>query len=276
MALARHKREMDAQDAAASLMTPRAAPHPIPSGSTAAAHSSPALGAASASPPRQRSPSPARMSRWSPGRRARSRRLLPRSWPRAASAEALVLDVADPVAVQRTLGEREPFDILVNNAGTNRPAPFTEVTVEDFDAVLGLNLRAAFFVAQAVARRLIAAGKPGSIIHISSQMGHVGGARRSVYCASKHAIEGLTKAMAIDLAPHRHPRKLDLPDLHRDADDEALLRGAGFRADVLGKIKLGRLGQVEDLMGTIVLLAGDASALTTGSSLIVDGGWTAE
>ena len=136
-----------------------------------------------------------------------------------------MLDVTDPAAVRRALDGREPFDILVNNAGTNRPAPFTEVTVEDFDAVMGLNLRAAFFVAQAVARRLIEAGKPGSIIHISSQMGHVGGARRTVYCASKHAIEGLDQGDGDRPRAARHPGEFDLPDVHRDADDEAVLRG---------------------------------------------------
>ena len=192
------------------------------------------------------------------------------------TAEALPLDVADPASVKQAVDAREPFDILVSNAGTNRPAPFAEVTVEDFDAVMGLNLRAAFFVAQAVAQRLIASGKPGSIIQISSQMGHVGGARRTVYCASKHAIEGLTKAMAIDLAPHRIRVNSICPTFIETPLTKPFFEAPSFRADVLGKIKLGRLGQVEDLMGTIVLLASDASALTTGSSLLVDGGWTAE
>lgn len=192
------------------------------------------------------------------------------------SADALALDVGDAEAVRQALAAREPFDILVNNAGTNRPAPFAEVTTEDFDAIMGLNLRAAFFVAQAVARGLIAAGKPGSIIHISSQMGHVGGARRSVYCASKHAIEGLTKAMAIDLAPHGIRVNSIGPTFIETPLTRPFFEAPAFRADVLSKIKLGRLGQVEDLMGTIVLLAGDASALTTGSSVLIDGGWTAE
>ena len=113
------------------------------------------------------------------------------------------LDVRDVEAVKETVAAQEPFDILVNNAGTNRPAPFVDVKVEDFDFVFSLNVRAAYFVAQAVARQLIEAKRPGSIINMSSQMGHVGGPTRTVYCATKHAMEGFTKAMAIELAPHK-------------------------------------------------------------------------
>ncbi|MGH6921750.1 MAG: SDR family NAD(P)-dependent oxidoreductase, partial [Geminicoccaceae bacterium] len=118
------------------------------------------------------------------------------------SAEPLVLDVTDVAATQAAVAAQPAFDVLINNAGTNRPAPFLEVTLEDYDAVTDLNLRAAFFVAQGVARRMVEAAIKGSIVNISSQMGHVGGENRTVYCASKHALEGLTKAMAIDLAPH--------------------------------------------------------------------------
>lgn len=191
-------------------------------------------------------------------------------------AEARVLDVSDPAAVAALVQEEAPFDTLVNNAGTNRPAPFTEVTLADFDAIMGLNLRAAFFVAQAVARRQIEAGVSGSIIHVSSQMGHVGGARRSVYCASKHAIEGLTKAMAIDLAPHRIRVNTVCPTFIETPLTKPYFENAAFRTDVLSKIKLGRLGQVEDVMGAIVFLASAASALMTGSAVMIDGGWTAE
>ena len=122
---------------------------------------------------------------------------------RGQQADPLTLDVRDVEAVKTTIAAQEPFDILVNNAGTNRPAPFVDVKVEDFDFVFGLNVRAAYFLAQAVARRLIDAKKSGSIINMSSQMGHVGGATRTVYCATKHAMEGFTKAMAIELAPHK-------------------------------------------------------------------------
>ena len=191
-------------------------------------------------------------------------------------AEALVLDVTDLAAVRAAIETHAAFDILVNNAGTNRPASFLDVTEQDYDAISALNQRAAFFVAQAVARRMVQEGKRGSIIHISSQMGHVGGARRTVYCMSKHGIEGLTKAMAIDLADHGirvntiGPTFIDTPLTRPFWNDKA------FHADVVRRIKLGRLGTVEDLMGAVVYLASDASALVTGTSLVVDGGWTAE
>jgi NAD(P)-dependent dehydrogenase (short-subunit alcohol dehydrogenase family) len=191
-------------------------------------------------------------------------------------AEALAIDVTDIEAMRAVLAARPPFHILVNNAGTNRPAPVTEVTPEDFDAVLGLNLRATFFVAQAVARGLIAAGAQGSIINISSQMGHVGGPRRSVYCASKAAMEGMTKAMALDLAPHGIRVNTLCPTFIETPMTRPFFADESFRTSVLSRIKLGRLGQVEDLMGAILFLAGDASALMTGAPLIVDGGWTAE
>jgi NAD(P)-dependent dehydrogenase (short-subunit alcohol dehydrogenase family) len=192
------------------------------------------------------------------------------------SAEALVLDVTDLPAVRAAIEQQPPFDVLVNNAGTNRPAAFLDVTETDYDAITTLNLRAAFFVAQAAARRMVQAGLRGSIIHISSQMGHVGGARRTVYCMSKHGIEGLTKAMAIDLAPHGirvntiGPTFIDTPLTRPFWTDKA------FHDDVLRRIKLGRLGTVEDLMGAVVFLASDAAALVTGTALVVDGGWTAE
>ncbi len=191
-------------------------------------------------------------------------------------ADTLVLDVTDLQAVRAALESAGPFDILVNNAGTNRPRSFLDVTEDDYDAITSLNLRAAYFVAQSVASRLAAAGKPGSIIHISSQMGHVGGQNRTVYCMTKHGIEGLTKAMAIDLAPlgirvnSIGPTFIDTPLTKPFFENHA------FRDDVLRRIKLGRLGTVQDLMGAVVFLAGDAAALITGTSLLVDGGWTAE
>ena len=170
----------------------------------------------------------------------------------------------------------EPLEILVNNAGNNRPKLMLEVSVEDFDAIMALNVRAAFFVAQAVVRRLLSARMTGSIVNVSSQMGHVGGARRSLYCTSKWAMEGFTRAMAIELAPQGIRVNTLCPTFIETPMTEAFFENAEFKADVLSRIKLGRLGTVEDLMGAVVFLASDASALMTGSSLIVDGGWTAE
>jgi NAD(P)-dependent dehydrogenase (short-subunit alcohol dehydrogenase family) len=192
------------------------------------------------------------------------------------SAEPMALDVTDTRAVQVAIGARPAFDILVNNAGTNRPRPFLDVTEDDYDTITNLNQRAAFFVAQAVARDMARAGIKGSIIQMSSQMGHVGGQRRTVYCMTKHGIEGLTKAMAIDLAPlgirvnSIGPTFIDTPLTRPFWNDKA------FHSDVISRIKLGRLGTVEDLMGAVVFLASDAAALITGTALVVDGGWTAE
>jgi NAD(P)-dependent dehydrogenase (short-subunit alcohol dehydrogenase family) len=169
-----------------------------------------------------------------------------------------------------------PTDILVNNAGTNRPNLFTDVTVADFDTVMALNVRSTFFLAQGFARRLIEVGRSGSIINMSSQMGHVGGPRRSLYYASKWAMEGFTKAMAIDLAPHGIRVNTLCPTFIETPMTEPFFRDATFRQSVLEKLKLGRIGRVEDLTGAIVYLASDASALMTGSAMVIDGGWTAE
>jgi NAD(P)-dependent dehydrogenase (short-subunit alcohol dehydrogenase family) len=195
---------------------------------------------------------------------------------RGDKAEALPLDVTDLDAVRAAVDNAAPFDVLVNNAGTNRPAVLMDVKVEDFDAIFALNVRAAFFVAQAVARRLIEAKRPGSIINISSQMGHVGAARRTVYCASKHAMEGFTKAMAIELAPHNIRVNSLGPTFLETPMTRPFFENKAFRDEVLAKIKLGRLGQLEELTGAIIFLASDASSLMTGSALILDGGWTAE
>lgn len=194
-------------------------------------------------------------------------------------AEAMVLDVLDADAVQSALCTQAPYDILVNNAGTNRPAPFLDVALTDFDAVMALNLRAAFVVSQAVARGMRDAGKPGSIIHVSSQMGHVGGRNRTVYCASKHALEGLTKAMAIELGPLGIRANSLCPTFIETPLTRPFFENEDFARDVLSRIKLGRLGrlgQIEEIMGAVVFLASEAASLMTGSALMLDGGWTAE
>ncbi len=195
---------------------------------------------------------------------------------RGGSADTLPLDVTDLAALGAALAARPAYDVFVNNAGMNRPKPFTEVTADDYDAVLGLNLRAAFFAAQAVAKGMIAAGRRGSIIHISSQMGHVGGESRTLYCASKFAVEGLSKAMALDLAPHGIRSNTLCPTFIETPMTRPFLADERFRQRVLAKIKLGRLGQVEDLMGAALFLASDASAMMTGTHLLIDGGWTAD
>ncbi len=192
------------------------------------------------------------------------------------SADALLLDVLDTAALDATIDAAGPFHVLVNNAGTNRPKPITEITTEDFDAVVDLNFRAAYFVDRAVVRGMIKAGIKGSIIHISSQMGPVGGPNRTVYCGSKHAIEGLTKALAVEVGAHGVRVNSICPTFIVTEMTRPFFEDAAFRNSVLSKIKLGRLGEIEDIMGPVVFLASDASSLVTGASLLVDGGWTAE
>ena len=190
------------------------------------------------------------------------------------SADAIVLDMLDTAAVRNVVETTDPFDILINNAGTNRPKTMSETTEDDFDAVLDLNLRAAYFVAQAVTDTMLAAKIPGSIINISSQMGHVGGPLRTVYCSSKWAIEGLTKSLAMELGSHGIRVNSIAPTFIETPLAKEMLKDPAFREAVLSRIKLGRTGQVEDLMGAIVFLASDAAAMITGASLLVDGGWT--
>ena len=191
-------------------------------------------------------------------------------------ARAAVLDVSDLAAVAAFFAAGEPFHVLVNNAGTNRPKPMWEVSEADYDAVLDLNLKSAFFVAQACARRMIETGTKGSLIHMGSQMGHVGGPNRSLYCASKWALEGMNKAFALDLAAHGIRSNTIAPTFIETPLTRPMFEDESFKASVLAKIKLGRIGTVEDLMGAVLFLACEASALITGTSLVVDGGWTAE
>jgi NAD(P)-dependent dehydrogenase (short-subunit alcohol dehydrogenase family) len=192
------------------------------------------------------------------------------------AAEALPLDVADLAATAARVGEGGPFDVLVNSAGLARHAPATDTTPEDFDAAMGLNVRGAYFLAQVVATDLIAAGRPGSIITVSSQMGHVGGIDRAVYCATKHAVEGFTKAMAIEWGRHGIRVNTLCPTFIRTPLTEATFADPEKRRWLEDKIKLGRVGRVEDIMGAVAWLASDASALVTGTALMVDGGWTAD
>ncbi|MGR3483523.1 SDR family NAD(P)-dependent oxidoreductase [Salipiger marinus] len=192
------------------------------------------------------------------------------------SCETLVLDITDIAAMRAALAEADPVDILVNSAGMARHGPALDTTPEDFDAVMNINLRAAYFLSTAVARRMIEAGLRGSILHVSSQMGHVGGIDRGVYCASKHALEGMVKSMAIEWGPHGVRVNTLCPTFIRTPLGEQTLADPVRRAWIEDKIKLGRVGEVADIMGAVVYLCSDASALVTGTSLLVDGGWTAD
>ena len=192
------------------------------------------------------------------------------------SAEAMVMDVADTNLVQEIIDSKGPFDILVNSAGLGRHSPSKDTSIEDFDAVMNVNLRGAYFVTQAVANGLIKAKKPGSLINISSQMGHVGGIDRAVYSASKHAVEGFTKAMAIEWGPHQIRVNTICPTFIRTPLTQSTFDNPDRKEWIESKIKIGRIGEVEDIMGAVVFLASDASSMVTGSALMVDGGWTAD
>ena len=194
---------------------------------------------------------------------------------RGERASALVLDVTDTDRARAEIAARGPFQVLANNAGTNRPAHFLDVTEEDYHAVSELNVRAALFVAKAVAEGLIEAGLPGSIINVSSQMGHVGGPKRTVYCATKHALEGATKAIAWELAEHGIRVNTICPTFIETPLSRSMLEDPEFRDFVTQRIATGQVGQPEDVMGAVVYLASDASTLVTGSALMIDGGWTA-
>jgi NAD(P)-dependent dehydrogenase (short-subunit alcohol dehydrogenase family) len=190
-------------------------------------------------------------------------------------AEARVVDITELAAVAALMRDG-PFDVLVNAAGLARHSPALDTKPEDYDAAFALNLRAAYFLTREVARGLIAAGRPGSLINVSSQMGHVGGPDRAVYAATKHGLEGMTKAMAIEWGPHGIRVNTLCPTFIRTPLAEQTLAIPERRAWILSKIKLGRVGEVADIMGPVVFLASDASALVTGTALMVDGGWTAE
>ncbi|MFP9137201.1 SDR family NAD(P)-dependent oxidoreductase [Devosia sp. XGJD_8] len=192
------------------------------------------------------------------------------------AAEGVALDITDTATIKAFVDDVEPFQVLVNSAGTARHSSFFDITEANYQLVMDLNLSATLFVSQAVVARLVAAGLPGSIIHISSQMGHVAGPNRAVYAASKSAVEGLSKGMAIELGAHNIRVNTVCPTFIETELTAKNLSDPEFRSWVLSKIKLGRLGRIEDIMGPIVFLASDAASLVTGASLLVDGGWTAE
>jgi NAD(P)-dependent dehydrogenase (short-subunit alcohol dehydrogenase family) len=190
------------------------------------------------------------------------------------TAHVLAIDVTETQTLANALAELPPFEIFVNNAGTNKPQPFLEVDAATFDSVMDLNLRAAFFAAQAAARLMHHNGRGGSIINMSSQAGHRALRERSVYSASKFALEGLTKAMAFELAAHDIRVNTVAPTFVETTMTEVGLAQKEFRAYVEGKIRLPRLGRIDDVAAAVLFLASPASSMITGTSLLVDGGWT--
>jgi len=192
------------------------------------------------------------------------------------SAETLQLDISDLVSIDTVLKDQKPFDVLVNSAGLGRHTPSLETSSEDFDEVMDVNLKGAYFLTQSIAKALIKAKKPGSLINISSQMGHVGGVDRAVYAASKHAVEGFTKAMAIEWGRHQIRVNTICPTFIRTPLTQSTFDNPERKKWIEEKIKLGRVGEVQDVMGAVVFLASEASSMITGSALMIDGGWTAD
>ncbi len=187
--------------------------------------------------------------------------------------EPWTMDVTDDDCIRR-IGELDRLDILVNNAGSNQPEPMLSVQAETLDRLLNLNVRAAYLVAQAAAR-IMAAGMGGSIINMSSQMGHVGANNRTVYCTTKHALEGLTKAMAVELAPEKIRVNAVAPTFIETPMTRPYFENESFKAYVNDMIPMGHIGQEADVVNAVLFLASELSAMTTGHSLLVDGGWTA-
>lgn len=190
--------------------------------------------------------------------------------------QILKCDITDVEKFETEITRLPDIHVFINNAGTNRPKPITEVTPEDYDVVVGLNLRATYFAARAAALHMRDRKIAGSIINMSSQMGHVGAANRSLYCASKWAIEGLTKALAVELGPFGIRVNTICPTFIETPMTAPFFADEAFKKDTLNKIKLGRLGKVEDVLGAALLLSSDASSLMTGSAVMIDGGWTAD
>jgi NAD(P)-dependent dehydrogenase (short-subunit alcohol dehydrogenase family) len=191
-------------------------------------------------------------------------------------AEALRCDVTDPAEVAARFGGLGTVDVLVTSAGTNIPEPFLDVSPAHFDALFAVNVRGTFLAAQAAARTMVASGTGGVLVTVSSQMGHVGAANRTAYCATKHAVEGLTKAMAVELAPHDIRVNAVAPTFVETPLTAPFLADPAFRAQVVRQIPLGRTGRPEDVAAAVVYLASPAARMVTGTSLRVDGGWTAQ
>ena len=192
------------------------------------------------------------------------------------SVRVLELDVADVAATAAKIDADGPFDVLMNSAGLARHSPALETAEDDFDAVTDLNLKGAYFLTKAVAKGLVEAGRGGSLINVSSQMAKVGGIDRAVYAATKHAVEGFTKSMAIEWGPKGIRVNTICPTFIVTPLTKQTFDRPERRAWVEEKIKLGRIGEVEDIMGAAVFLASEASSLITGSALMIDGGWTAD
>ena len=195
-------------------------------------------------------------------------------------AHVMVCDVTDAVAVNRAIDALPSLDVLVNNAGMNIPQPFVDVSEDNLDRVLNLNIRAMFITAQAAVKKMLETSgrksRGGSVINITSQMGHVGAPTRTVYCLTKHALEGFTKALAVELAPQNIRVNSIAPTFLETPMTAPMFARPEFAKWVMDRIPLGRLGQLDEVAASVVYVASDAASLMTGTSLVIDGGWTAQ
>ena len=195
-------------------------------------------------------------------------------------AHVMVCDVTDAVAVNRAIAALPSLDVLVNNAGMNIPQQFVDVSEDNLDRVLNLNIRAMFITAQAAVKKMLETSarksRGGSVINITSQMGHVGAPTRTVYCLTKHAIEGFTKALAVELAPQNIRVNSIAPTFLETPMTAPMFARPEFAKWVMDRIPLGRLGQLDEVAASVVYVASEAASLMTGASLVIDGGWTAQ
>jgi NAD(P)-dependent dehydrogenase (short-subunit alcohol dehydrogenase family) len=191
-----------------------------------------------------------------------------------AGVEVQAADVRDAAAMERIVGSAEA-DLLVTAAGWNRPGPVTEVALEDLQAILEINVTGTLLACRAFGAAALAAGRTGAVVTISSQMGAVGYPGRVAYCASKHAVNGMTKALALEWAPAGIRVNSVAPTFIRTPLTEPFFEDPAFTADVLGRIPLGRIGEVGEVSGAVRFLLSEDASMITGHVLAVDGGWTA-
>ncbi|HWK28559.1 MAG TPA: SDR family oxidoreductase [Solirubrobacter sp.] len=205
------------------------------------------------------------------------RRLGPlRDVARRTGGRAEVCDVTDGAGLRALIGALPPVDVLVTCAGGNRPQPFLDVDERGLEWSWSLNVRGAFVAAQAVAARMLERGVHGSIVFVTSQMGHIGAPARTVYCMAKHALEGLTKALALELAPHGIRVNAVAPTFVETPMTAPFLAAPDARDAIVRRIPLGRLGTPREVAQAVAFAASPAASLMTGTSLLVDGGWTAQ
>ena len=189
-------------------------------------------------------------------------------------------DVTNYTQIKNFISRQRKIDILVNNAGTNIPEHFTKVKKKNMEYMVKLNTMATFNLAQLCTLKMLETKKRkkigGSIINISSQMGHVGGPIRSVYNMTKFGLEGLTKGMAIDLAKNNIRVNTVCPTFVDTPMTKRFFNNKKFKMEVINKIPLGRIASVNDVATAVAFLASDASSMITGTSILIDGGWTAK